>query len=105
MSTYGGAWTFFPDYLPTGEDLFLCGAVPNSSGFCNKTNDALIQQTLTSSSLSYMYQWQNYLAPLLPQMWQPLADYQLTEVSSNLRGVIPRMPTIDILPENWYFVK
>jgi len=105
MANYGGAWTFFPDYLPTGEDLFICGAVPDSSGFCDKTDDAMIDKTLTSSNLSYMYQWQDYLAPLLPQMWQPLADYQLTEVSSNLRGVTPQMPTIDILPENWYFVK
>jgi hypothetical protein len=38
-------------------------------------------------------------------MWQPLADYQLTEVANNLRGVTPQMPTLDILPENWYFVK
>jgi peptide/nickel transport system substrate-binding protein len=105
MANYGGAWTFFPDYLPTGEDLFICGAIPDSSGFCNKTDDAMIEKTLTSSNLSYMYQWQDYLAPLLPQMWQPLADYQLTEVSDNLRGVTPQMPTIDILPENWYFVK
>jgi peptide/nickel transport system substrate-binding protein len=65
----------------------------------------MINKTLTSSNLSYMFQWQNYLAPLLPQMWQPLADYQLTEVADNLRGVTPQMPTIDILPENWYFVK
>jgi peptide/nickel transport system substrate-binding protein len=105
MANYGGAWTFFPDYLPTGEDLFICGAIPNSSGFCDKQDDSLINKTLTSSNLSYMFQWQNYLAPLLPQMWQPLADYQLTEVASNLRGVTPQMPTLDILPENWYFVK
>jgi hypothetical protein len=105
MANYGGAWTFFPDYLPTGEDLFICGAIPNSSGFCDKQDNAMIEKTLTSGNLSYMYQWQNYLAPLLPQMWQPLADYQLTEVASNLRGVTPQMPTLDILPENWYFVK
>jgi peptide/nickel transport system substrate-binding protein len=105
MANYGGAWTFFPDYLPTGEDLFICGAIPNSSGFCDKQDDSLINKTLTSSNLSYMFQWQDYLAPLLPQMWQPLADYQLTEVASNLRGVTPQMPTLDILPENWYFVK
>jgi peptide/nickel transport system substrate-binding protein len=105
MANYGGAWTFFPDYLPTGEDLFICGAIPDSSGFCDKQDNALIDKTLTSSNLTYMYQWQNYLAPLLPQMWQPLADYQLTEVANNLRGAAPQLPTIDILPENWYFVK
>ena len=105
MANYGGAWTFFPDYLPTGEDLFICGAIPDSSGFCEKQDDTMINKTLTSSNLSYMFQWQDYLAPLLPQMWQPLADYQLTEVASNLKGVTPQMPTLDILPENWYFVK
>src|SRR5580692_6612951 len=105
MANYGGAWTFFPDYLPTGEDLFICGAIPDSSGFCDKQDDTMINKTLTSSNLSYMFQWQDYLAPLLPQMWQPLADYQLTEVASNLKGVTPQMPTLDILPENWYFVK
>src|SRR3984885_6105601 len=105
MANYGGAWTFFPDYLPTGEDLFICGAIPDSSGFCDKQDDTMINKTLTSSNLSYMFQWQDYLAPLLPQMWQPLADYQLTEVTSNLKGVTPQMPTLDILPENWYFVK
>ena len=105
MANYGGAWTFFPDYLPTGEDLFICGAIPDSSGFCDKQDDTLINKTLTSSNLSYMFQWQDYLAPLLPQMWQPLADYQLTEVANNLRGATPQMPTLDILPENWYFVK
>jgi peptide/nickel transport system substrate-binding protein len=101
----GGAWTFFPDYLPTGEDLFMCGAISDSSGYCNKKDDALIQKTLTSGNLSYMFQWQDYLAPLLPVMWQPLTDYQLTEVASNLRGVNPQTPTLDIFPENWYFVK
>jgi peptide/nickel transport system substrate-binding protein len=101
----GGAWTFFPDYLPTGEDLFMCGAISDASGYCDKKDDALIEKTLTSGNLSYMFQWQDYLAPLLPVMWQPLTDYQLTEVASNLRGVTPQTPTLDIFPENWYFVK
>jgi hypothetical protein len=41
----------------------MCGAIGDSGGFCDKTNDALIDQTLTSGNLSYMYTWQNYLAP------------------------------------------
>ena len=30
-----------------------------------------------------MYQWQDYLATQLPVLWQPNADYQLTEVAGS----------------------
>ncbi len=105
MANWGGGWSFAPDYLPTGETLFLSGAIANSGGYTNPTNDSLIQQTLTNSSLSAMYNWQDYLAPQLPLMWQPNGVTQLTEIASNLRGVTPQTPTLVFNPENWYFVK
>jgi peptide/nickel transport system substrate-binding protein len=105
MANYGYGWTFAPDFLPTGDELFLCGVVANIAGYCNKTNDALIGKTLTSGNLQYMYTWQNYLAPDLPVMWEPLGAYQLTEVANNLKGALPQSPTLSINPENWYFVK
>jgi peptide/nickel transport system substrate-binding protein len=105
LANWGGGWSFAPDYLPTGETLFLSGAIANSGGYSNSTNDSLIQQTLTNSSLSAMYSWQDLLAPQLPLMWQPNGAYQLTEIASNLRGVTPQTPTLLINPENWYFVK
>ena len=37
--------------------------------------------------------------------WQPNADYQLTEIVNNLKGVTPQSPTLNITPENWFFVK
>jgi peptide/nickel transport system substrate-binding protein len=98
-------WSFAPDFLPTGEELFQCGAVANSGGYCDPANDGLISETLTSGNLSYMYQWQDYLATQLPVLWQPNADYQLTEVADNLKGVTPQSPTLDITAENWYFVR
>ena len=55
-------------------------------GYCDKTNDSLIAQTLTSSNLSLFYKWQNYLAPQLPVMYQPNAAFTLTEVANNLKG-------------------
>ena len=64
-----------------------------------------IGKTLTSNNLSYMYQWQDYLATQLPVEWEPNADYQLTEVASNLKGVTPQSPTLDITPENWYYAR
>ncbi|MBV9094887.1 MAG: hypothetical protein JO132_13610 [Streptosporangiaceae bacterium] len=105
LANYGTGFTFAPDYLPTGEVLYMCGGIGNSGGFCDKTNDALIDKTLTSSNLSYMYSWQDYLAPKLPVIWQPDAAYSLTEIAGNLRGVDPQSPTLSINPENWYFVK
>jgi peptide/nickel transport system substrate-binding protein len=105
MANWAGGWSFAPDFLPTGEELFQCGAVANSGGYCDPANDALIGKTLTSNDLSYLYTWENYLATQLPVLWQPNADYQLTEVADNLKGVTPQSPTLDITPENWYFVK
>src|ERR1700683_2719039 len=52
MADWGLGWSFAPDYYPTGETLFLCGAIANSSGYCNKSNDAMIEKTLTSTNLS-----------------------------------------------------
>ena len=38
---------------------------------------------------------------------QSLADgvYQLSEIVNTLRGVIPQSTTLNINPEDWYFVK
>jgi peptide/nickel transport system substrate-binding protein len=105
MADWGLGWSFYPDVLPTGETLFMCGAIANSGGYCDKNNDSLIDQTLTSSNLSYMYSWQNYLQTQLPVEWQPNAPYQITEVVNNLAGVTPQEPTLNITPENWYYVK
>jgi peptide/nickel transport system substrate-binding protein len=105
MADWGGGWSFSPDYLPTGESQFRCGTIANSGGYCDPTNDALIDKTLTSSDLTYLYQWQDYLAPQLPVMWQPSPAFFLSEIANNLRGVIPQETTLNLTPENWYFVR
>jgi peptide/nickel transport system substrate-binding protein len=105
MANWGGGWSFSPDYAPTGDQLFLSGVVANSGGYSNPANDSMINKTLTSSNLQYMYNWQDYLSTQLPVIWQPNADYQLTEVADNLQGVSPQSPTLSINPEDWYFVK
>jgi peptide/nickel transport system substrate-binding protein len=104
FASWGGA-TFSPDYLPTGDVYFLSGAATNSGGYSNAENDALIRQTLTSSNMTYMYEWEDYLSAQLAQMWQPAPAFQLTEVANNLKGALPQSPTLSINPENWYFVK
>jgi peptide/nickel transport system substrate-binding protein len=105
MAYYGLGWTFSPDFLPTGDTLFMCGAVANIGGYCSQTNDALTEKTLTSPNLQYMYNWQDYLAQQLPEIWSPYAASQLTEIANNLKGALPQSSTLSINPENWYFVK
>jgi peptide/nickel transport system substrate-binding protein len=105
LANWGFGWSFSPDYLPTGDELFMCGAVANSGGYCDKTNDSLISRTLYNSSAQDMYSWQDYLSPQMPVQYQPLAAFTLTEVANNLRGVLPQSPTLSITPESWYFVK
>ena len=105
MANWGGGWVFGPDYLPTGETLFHCGAPADSGGYCDKTNETLISKTLTSGNLHVLYRWQDYLATRLPVMWQPNSVAALTETADNLKGVTPQNPTLAINPENWYFVK
>jgi peptide/nickel transport system substrate-binding protein len=105
MAQWGGGWSFYPDVEPTGEELFKCGAIANAGGYCDPSNDAMIDQTLDSSSLSYMYSWQNYLSAQVPMLWVPNAAYMVEEIKDNLKGVTPMEPTLNLLPETWYYVK
>jgi peptide/nickel transport system substrate-binding protein len=105
LANWGGGWSFAPDYEPTGETLFLSGSIANSGGYTNKTNDSMIQKTLTSDNPASLYTWENYLAKQLPVQFQPNGVYSLTEVADNLKGAVPQSPTLGINPEDWYFVK
>ncbi|MGB6583230.1 MAG: ABC transporter substrate-binding protein [Streptosporangiaceae bacterium] len=105
MADWGGGWSFVPDYYPSGETLFESGSGANSGGYSNPQNDSLINQTLTSNSLTPLYNWQNFLSTQLPFIWQPNGAYELTEVTDSLHGVLPQSTTGNLNPENWYFVK
>ena len=104
FAAWGGA-TFSPDYLPTGDVYYYSGAATNSGGYNDAENDALINKTLLSGNMSYMYAWEDYLSKQLAQVWQPAPAFQLTEVAGNLKGALPQSSTLSINPENWYFVK
>jgi peptide/nickel transport system substrate-binding protein len=105
MADWGGGWSFVPDYYPSGETLFMSGSGANSGGYTSGENDSLINQSLTSNSLTPLYDWQNYLSTQLPFIWQPNGAYELTEVANNLHGALPQSTTANINPEDWYFTK
>lgn len=104
MGNYGVGWTYFPDYYPTGEDMFQTGAGANFGGYNNATNNANIVATNVapvSQTQSSLNRYQTYLAQQLPELWQPNYDYQLTLVKKGLHGVLPQSPVLLIEPETW----
>jgi peptide/nickel transport system substrate-binding protein len=105
IANWGGGWSFVPDYYPSGETLFLSGAGANSGGYSNAQNDSMIDQTLTTNSMTPLDNWQNYLSSQVPVIWQPNGVYEMTEVTNTLRGVLPQSTTGNVTPEDWYFVK
>jgi len=100
---WGGGWEYSPDYYPSGELLFSTGAGSNAGNYSSAKADTLIAQTNTTNVNLDAYQ--NYIAQQLPFIWEPNADYELSEVRSTLRGVAPQNPFANLFPEYWYYVK
>jgi peptide/nickel transport system substrate-binding protein len=99
-----GSWSYAPDYLPTGEELFGSTSGANYGGYNNPKNDQLINKTLRTGNLPTLYAWENYLASQLPVVWTPDAPAYLLETADNLHiGV--QAPTLNLTPEDWYYVK
>jgi len=99
-----GDWVFDgPGFEPTGEPLFQTGAASNSGSYSSPTEDKLIAETHSSSSLAAFHQYATYTAQQLPFIWMP-APYGIWGVSSKLHNVT-FSPLFTFLPEYWYFTK
>jgi peptide/nickel transport system substrate-binding protein len=99
-----GGWNFNgPGFEPTGEPLFQTGASSNSGSYSDPTEDKLINETHTSSSISVFQQYATYTAQQLPFIWMP-NPYAVQAVASNLANV-GFNPLATFLPEYWYFTK
>jgi peptide/nickel transport system substrate-binding protein len=99
-----GGWNFNgPGFEPTGEPLFATGASSNSGSYSDPTEDNLINETHTSSSLSVFQQYATYTAQQLPFIWMPNA-YAVQATSTKLANVAFN-PLATFLPEYWYFTK
>jgi peptide/nickel transport system substrate-binding protein len=106
LGTWGVGWTYFPDYYPTGDEIFETGATGNFGDYNNATNNANILATelaTVSQTQGSLNTYQKYLAKQLPVLWTPNADYQLTLVKNGLHGVLPQSPVLMIEPDTWYW--
>jgi peptide/nickel transport system substrate-binding protein len=102
-----GAWTYSPDYLPTGEELFESTSVADAGKFKSAEDNLLIQSTLEARTPAAfdraMYVWQDWLAKDLPVVYEPNAA-TLVEDVDNL-NIGPQSTTLTINPEDWYYLK
>ncbi|HEY7324117.1 MAG TPA: ABC transporter substrate-binding protein [Streptosporangiaceae bacterium] len=100
-----GAWTYDPDYLPTGETLFETNALNNAGGYTDLHNDSLINATLDARTPSAftqaMYAWQNYEAAQLPVVYMPIRPV-LNEVIKGL-DIGVQNSALMITPEMWFY--
>jgi peptide/nickel transport system substrate-binding protein len=104
LADWGQGWSYVPDYLPTGDELFGTNSIGNIGEYSNPTNDALIRKTVQSSNLKVMYRWEKFLTPQLPVILQPEAPAALVESINTLR-IGKQSPTLALTPEDWYYVK
>ncbi len=104
MADWGLGWSYVPDYLPTGDELFQTGSFGNLGKYSDQQNDTLIKKTLSSSDMHLMYTWQDYLTKQVPVVFQPDAPAALVESISNLH-IGKQSPTLAINPEQWYFLR
>ncbi len=99
-----GQWLFDgPGFEPSGEQLFQTGAFSNTGSYSNPTEDKLISQTHTNSSLAVFHQYAAYTASQLPYIWLP-SEYAIWGIATKLHNV-HLSPMYDLLPEYWYFTK
>jgi peptide/nickel transport system substrate-binding protein len=107
LSNWVGYWTYAPDYLPTGEELFAPGAASNGGDYSNATNNANIDATETaptdSAEIAALDKYQNYLAGQVPVIYVPDAPLQLTMFKSDLRGLVPQNVFDIIEPQAYRF--
>ncbi len=100
-------WVYFPDYLPTGEELFYTGASANNGYYSNPTADTDITASNTapdhSAEIQALYKYEDFVAKDLPVLEVPNSAYQLTVYKSDLRGLVPQGIFAEIYPQDYRF--
>ena len=93
-----------PYYMyPTDPGISASDAPFNYGGFSDPTEDKLITATETGSSLQTFYQYEDYTAKQLPELWEPLRQ-AIVMYKNNIGGFGPLNPFSGRNTEElWYF--
>lgn len=109
---WGAGWIYGPDYLPTGEPLYVPGAASNAGSFNDPQVTSLIVKTITgplAQESSALAAYARAVSNSDPVIFGPtsigtyqgdagtLVDKKLGGYAANALGLIS--------PEDWYFTK
>jgi peptide/nickel transport system substrate-binding protein len=107
LCSWGGGWSYAPDYYPSGETLFAPGGGFNVGAYANATETADIKGTTFGTASLKAYA--EFTAKQLPVLFQPQAD-PTTEILKTLKakkvnGVngLAQNPLQNFMPEYLYF--
>jgi peptide/nickel transport system substrate-binding protein len=95
-------WTYLSG-LPIGAQVFACGGSANA-GYCNKQVDAEINAIVSQSnaaSLKTMHKYEVYLSKQVPDLWFVRAAFQISVISTKLKGIPAQGSTLHIYPATW----
>ena len=98
-------WTYVPTVYPSGEDLFKTTGSENHSGYSSPELNALITAVITKPGNQHLRAYDSYIRQQVPVLWQPTSAYQISEVATDLHGVVPQDPLDAISPQDWYYTK
>ncbi|MGH9099012.1 MAG: hypothetical protein ACRDV8_02150 [Acidimicrobiales bacterium] len=107
MELWMGEWPLgWTPYVEMGGNTFKCGAASNYDSLCNKTNDAMITANHTSADWQKALEdWENYMSKEQFQIFLPVPVYRVVAYKSNMSGITPLDPYLQIFPEQWAFGK
>lgn len=108
MELWMGEWPLgWTPYVETGGNTFFCGATSNYGAYCTKkVMDAMIDANHESSQpIAALKRWENYMSKEQIQIYMPMPAYRVVAYKSNLHGVTPLDPYLQIYPQEWYFSK
>lgn len=101
LSFFGSqaSW-YFPPYA-SGERLFATDAPVNLGSYSNPEADKLIDATQFSADKSAMDAYNTFLAEDLPVLWMPNPVAQISAWKSDITGIDPQEPTLEMYPQDW----
>lgn len=106
---WGGGWTYAPDYLPTGTELFETNAAANYGRYSSSEADKLISATTQGTTKQFtkaMFGFENYMEKQLPVIYVPSPGGNPLQgfpevISKRLAGYHVNVYE-NILPQQWY---
>lgn len=101
LSFFGSQSSWYYPVYASGERLFATDAPVNLGRYSSPEADALIEATTRSDDADALKKYNDFLAEDLPVLWMPNPVAQVSAWKSDIAGISPQSPMLDIHPQDW----